>query len=193
VSLRGPMDMAAPVRPGGIRRPVVRALPTLFAVGILLVGCTFERRPTAGQTVQGTSSSPPETVEDSVLTVVNSLHYARDGGDLAAALVLFHPEARVSALVPPSPGDPSPPWRSAREALEEEGSRSLVQPGLELLESSVAWPGGGTALVLRRYVDVEQAPGEPSTLETLLLVRGADGWRIRHLHRSFPSPRSGGP
>jgi len=129
-------------------------------------------------------------VEDSVLTVVNSLQSAREGGDLAAALALFNGEARVSALIS---GDSSPSWRSPREALEQEGSRSLVESGMELLESSVAWHGGGTALVLRRYVDVEQIPGEPSALETLLLVRGADGWRIQHLHRSFSPPRSGGP
>jgi hypothetical protein len=125
------------------------------------------------------------------MTVVNSLQTARDGGDLAAALALFDGEARVSGLVPRAGGDTSPSWRSPREALEEEGSRSVAQPGLELLESSVAWPGGGTALVLRRYVDVERAPGEPTALESLLLIRGPGGWRILHLHRSFVSPGSG--
>jgi hypothetical protein len=168
-------------------------LAALLGVGLFLVGCTFERRPTAGQSTDGPSSSPPTTVEDSVLTVVNSLQHARDRGDLAAALALFDGEARVSGLVLRSDGDAAPSWRSPREALEEEGSRSLVQPGLELLESSVAWPGGGTALVLRRYVDVERAPVEPSALESLLLVRGTGGWRILHLHRSFSSSGPGGP
>ncbi len=126
-------------------------------------------------------------MEDSVRSVVEALNDARRRGDLAAALSLFDTAARVTppaeAPLPDSLGG----WLRPERALGygwtpgAPGGRSL-----ELLESQVEILPGGTALALGRYVDPGRGAA-PAALETLLLVRGPAGWRIRHLHRSFPS------
>lgn len=171
--------------PGG--RPVRVGLRGVLPALLVLVplGCTFERRP------DGRGAADPRTqalsVEDSVRSVVEALDDARRRGDLAAALSLFDTAARVT----PPVGAPFPDslggWLSPDLALGYGWTPGA--PGgspLELLESRVEILPGGTALSLGRYVD-PAGGGAPASLETLLLIRGPAGWRIRHLHRSSPS------
>lgn len=118
------------------------------------------------------------------MAVVSSLDAARQDGDLAAAVGLFDGDARVSTG-PFLPGEAREgDWLPPGEALERDAPR---RTGLELVESQVEFPGPGTALVLNRYMVTGAPAGNPGALETIVMVRRNGEWRIRHLHRSFPT------
>lgn len=166
----------------------MRSTARLAALLLLasLAGCTFERRPDAR--TQATGSGERVTVQDSIRAVAGALDEARRKGDLAAALGLFDAGAHVTPLLGSGdPGDPVP-WLPPEEALAVRWAPgSPGEPERDLLESRVEILPGGTALVLNRYGD-PLAGGTPVALETLVLVRGPSGWRIRHMHRTDLPP-----
>lgn len=158
-------------------------------LGLLLLSlaaCTFERRPDAR--AAGTGGAGGASLQDSIRAVTEAFGEARLRGDLAAALGLFDSTARVTPLR--SSGDPGTlgPWLTPEEALAARWAPgSPGEPHRDLLDSSLEILPGGTALVLNRYGDT-RASGTPVALETLVLVRGGSGWRIRHLHRTDLPP-----
>ena len=118
--------------------------------------------------------------EAAILQVMQEFHGALAAGDEARALELLHPEARIHE-------------QGVAETLEEyrdhhlpADTRFAEQVSRETLREEVV-PGEGIVV----YLSETQATGQVGereidarTVETAVLVRTPEGWRIRHLHWS---------
>lgn len=152
---------------------------------ILLGACTLERRadlePENGATVGTTGNVAPSTV-DSVHAVVSSFHEALAQGDGARIASLTTPGAvlidqeqsvRWRRAVDTDPTLPTPLVR-ARDGLD-----------WTVLGTDFTLLGEDAGILVTEYrarVQGEEVPW--SAVESLVLVRGAAGWRVRYLHQS---------
>lgn len=161
-----------------------------------LTACTLEERPDRpaeedapeepdGEVAQElVADEAAATTVDSVRAVAAAFRDAVDLGDLSSALQLLDGEAVVFDRVG---GDP-PEGASTGEVLLREirlrregltldqvSSDLRVHEGaaVEVTRSEASWEGDGARDGLRGPV-----------LETVVLVRTEDGWRVGHLHRS---------
>lgn len=138
----------------------------------------------APATVQGVAAVAPEAAE--AAAVVDAFHAALKAGDTAAALALLAPDAMI---------------------FEEGGAeRSRDEYASHHLGSDAAFAAASEATVSRRSGQVAGAAAwimsegrttgqfngravDRLTTETMVLERGGDGWRIRHIHWSSRAPR----
>lgn len=188
-------------------RPPGAPTGTLTALLVLLVvtqGCRFERRPelrasadTAG--IADTTAQPVvpgQAIHDSLRVVVAAYHEALRVGDVSRVASLTVPG---TVIVDQEEGVE---WRRG-----DGGSEVLPQP-LNPATTGFGWTRIGseiqvfeeTALLVDRYrvtVSGEQVPW--TAVESFVLARTPDGWRIRFSHRSrgtgptLPAARDGAP
>lgn len=117
---------------------------------------------------------------DSVKAVVHAFHGALAAGDSAGALELLHPEVRVFEG---GHAETLSEYRAGHLAVDMEFSRSVDR---DVVSESVSG-GGGRALYLSEDRTTGTFRGEDVDArgtETMVLVRTAAGWRIRHIHWS---------
>ncbi len=163
----------------------------VVSVVLLSVACTFERRPDpSDEVVEESETQPPATEEeraaDSVRLVQDTFRDAMDAGDLSRALSLVDPGAVILDRFV----DLDPETASRGEILLEVLRLEEEGVALEPVESQVSL-FQDAALVVTRYQvhqvgeEVEESVPSGFATETLLLVRGEEGWRIHHLHRSL--------
>lgn len=166
-----------------------RLAPLALLVLVVALGCRFERRPdleaspdTAG--IADTTAQPVvpgQAIHDSLRVVVAAYHEALRVGDVSRVASLTVPG---SVLVDQEEGVE---WRRG-----EGGSEVLPQP-LDPARTGFGWTRAGseiqvfeeTALLVDQYrvtVSGEEVPW--NAVESFLLVRTPDGWRIRFSHRS---------
>lgn len=124
-----------------------------------------------------------ETVAvDSVRAAVHAFHEALAAGDSSRALELLHPEVRVFEGGHP---ETLSEYRSGHLAADMDFSGSVDR---EVLDEQVSGGGAeGWALYLSEYRMAGTFRGEAVETrgtETMVLLRTADGWRIRHIHWS---------
>jgi hypothetical protein len=160
------------------RAPSLLAFATLAA----MAACRFERRAepsAAGDSVS--DSTATVSVEDSVRSVLNAVEAALAAGDVARVSRLTVSGATLidqEDAVAWSRGDPAAPL--PRALLSRTDSLSWE------LESSRFTPvgvGSNAALVVNEY-HATSGPNNWNAVETLLVVRTTNGWRLQHLHRS---------
>jgi len=173
----------------------------LMVIVLLVAGaCTFEKRAenaTEEETVEveGEEIREAEEVvlpaapEEAALGTLRAFQEAMAVGDLSLALALVDRDATLVDDLVPDAAEAA----SRGEVLLE--LRSVLAQGLAVEEESrdVSFPGGiavvVSSLVLR--ASDEEAPDSVREMdgrrlhETAILVSTDDGWRIRHLHRSF--------
>lgn len=116
----------------------------------------------------------------SVRGVVHEFHEALAAGDSARALELLHPEVRVFESGHP---ETLSEYRSGHLAADIEFSGSVDRRILDEQVSGTA----SRALYLSEYRMAGNFRGEEVDahgVETIVLVRIADRWRIRHIHWS---------
>lgn len=184
---------------------MIRERRAFGILGVLLlllpVACTFEQRangeapeeeePPAPE-VEGEASGP-DTLgpTEGPLQTLRAFREAMAVGDLSLALALLDREASLMDEVAGEVGIAA----SRGEVLLE--LRARLAEGLDLSETSthLSFPGGVALAVSTLRIHVaDDVPEELEALdgrelrETVLLVATAEGWRIRHLHRSLPSP-----
>jgi len=165
----------------------------LSVLGLGLVfaasGCRFERRAdlTNGGALDLELRSEPGSgpMEDSVRVVVNAIAEALHMGDVARVARLTVPGAMLI--------DQEDAVRWVRDSPTMATPRALTPRSATAawaLASSDFAALGSAALVVNEYVGVVPAGGGPlKEVETYVLVRTDEGWRLRHLHRSHGSPR----
>jgi len=132
---------------------------------------------------------------EAALSALRTFREAMSVGDLSLALALVDREA---SLVDQLVGDPDR-FASRGEVLLE--LRARLAEGLTMREDSteVSVTDGSAVIVSRLGLEVEEdAPESTQALsgrslhETVVLILTAEGWRIRHLHRSIlPEAGSG--
>ena len=159
----------------------------LLSVALLVAGCHFEQRPALSSEDAATLDGTPQTsalgtpLEDSVRAVVQALADALEVGDVSRVAQLTVPGATLI--------DQEEGLRWSRQDV----SAPLPRPLLAQDDDALAWvladsqltPFSDTALLVNEYhayVTGESVPWK--AVETFLLVRTPDGWRLRHLHRS---------
>lgn len=167
-----------------MRAYALQIVPSVLAV--LVSGCRFERRPDLPLVVDpiedvvvrpGLSATP---MEDSVRAVAGALDEALAVGDVSRV-------ARLTVL--------STQLIDQEEAVhwtrsDPEGPlpRPLASRGEGLgwrLEGSRFTPLEGGGILLKEYRAVVSGEEVPwSAVETYVLVRVPEGWRVAHLHRS---------
>jgi ketosteroid isomerase-like protein len=178
------------------RRPLL--IPA-FALGLLLGGCTFERRADteSGDLPAATGDSEASvrdaSSEDSVLGVVTAFHRALSSGDAARVAQLVGPDALLvdqeeGVLWSAQSAGPLP------SSLEGDGLETRATPaGLtwEAVGHRVDAVGPARLVILRYRARVAGEDVDWWGMESLLLLPGPDGgWRIHYMHRSRGS---GGP
>lgn len=138
--------------------------------------------------LEDASPPPPMDGGEAALTALRTFRQAMAVGDLSLALALVDREA---VLVDDLVGDPAGHGSRGEVLLE---LRARLAEGLAIREDSaaVSLPEGVAIVVSRLSVEVgEDAPQRLQALdghslhETVILVPTAEGWRIRHLHRSL--------
>jgi hypothetical protein len=151
-------------------------------------GCWFEQRPEprngGGGAAEAAAPAPtPETgaLRDSVRAVITAFHDALRVGDGGRVASLSVPGATVLDQ------EEGVAWH-----LGPEGGETLPGP-LESGPNGLGWEPVSTdfvvwertALVVDRYAATVEGEAVPWTaVETLVLERTPEGWRIRHVHRS---------
>ena len=162
----------------------------------LVLGCRFEQRPDlpdeepVGGAPDGLLHQPGSTVEDSVLATVTAVVEALAVGDVTRMEQL----TTRDALIFDQEGDGL--WTgadaSARIPLLLRGGSDGED--WEPQSSSFALLSEGAALLsLRFQVRVSGESVPRNALESWVLVRTAEGWRVRYLHRSGGLGRAGPP
>ena len=162
------------------RRALVVTASAVLAAG----ACRFERRPDLPSEAPeeevvvrpGLSSSP---MEDSARAVALALDEALAVGDVSRVTRLTSADAM---LIDQEEGVQ---WTPA--LAEDDLPRPLsTDPALAWrLESTRFHPFAGSGLLVQEYRAVISGEGVPwHAVETLVLVRGEDGWRVAHMHRS---------
>lgn len=168
---------------------------------LCVLGCSFERRPEAqedevtvdvGADEDVGAPVPPENGARAAADVVHLFRESIAMGDLSLALGLLHGEAElVDGLI----GEGNEELTRG-ELLLEVRRRVADHVHLEAVETDVALQGEASALVTSLLVMREVTPEGPGEVvgrlyESALLLPSDEGWRIRHLHRSFLSPHDG--
>ena len=163
--------------------PIRLTLAGLLA-STLLTACSFQ--PRADPRPAETGAAP--TVRDSVLAVLSALNDARTSGDVSSALRLFAPGARVGGVTGEESGQPGQlAWQGPAEALEEVWGSTPPGGDPALIEATIEFPAGrDLALVLTTLPGTVDGPEPTANLESLLLTRTPEGWRIYNLHRTAP-------
>jgi len=184
---------------------LIRERGELGILGLLLllvpVACTFEQRPNGDEPEEEDPSAhqvegeipDPDTFgpTEGPLQTLRAFREAMAVGDLSLALALLDRDASLMDEVAGEVGTSA----SRGEVLLE--LRARLAEGLDLSETStrLSFPGGVALVVSTLHIQVaDDAPEALAGLadrelrETVLLVPTAEGWRIRHLHRSLPSP-----
>lgn len=157
----------------------------LLVTALASSACRIERRPdlpvdggdVTHEPAVGATSTP---VEDSVRAVVSAVGEALQVGDVARVARLTAPSAMLidqeeaARWTRDDPGAPLP------RALSASGD-GLVWT----LERSHFDAMGAAGLLVNEY-RAAVAPGaiQWKAVETFILVRTEEGWRLRHLHRS---------
>ena len=159
----------------------------LLGSALLFAGCRFERRPDpntnasvpdAGVFLPSTANTP---MDDSVRAVVSALDEALAVGDVSRVAQLTVPGATLI--------DQEEGVRWTRESPAGTLPRALASRG----DSPLAWalvdskltPLDGVALLVNEHHALVTGEGVPwKAIESYVLVRTPDGWRVRHLHRS---------
>ncbi len=173
---------------------MIRSGLSAWACLLLFAACTFERRPEApndevpieAQSEDDAVDEPrPTDVASAARAAVRLFRESVASGDLSLALGLLHSDA---VLVDDLVGDvPEELTRGERllELRREVADRVVLEP----VESEVLLQGEESALVTTVLImreEAEEGAGEMGRLyESVLLVPSDEGWRIRHLHRSF--------
>ena len=158
-----------------MRTPLGRAALGILAFGVAT--CTFERRPDRAPDSDPGNGTRAAAAADSVIAVVAAFHEALERGDLARAADYLHVDAEVYDRSIGPMGLP------ALDALDHTALWSAGSaPGLTSATPTLL---GETALVVAEFAAAApESDGSGASFETLILVRGAGGWTIRHLHRS---------
>ncbi len=125
---------------------------------------------------------PAPVAEDSIRAVHRTFQEAMEAGDLSSALSLVDRDAvLVDRIITVDPS------ASRGEILLEVLRRYADGLRLVPLRTEVS-VSEASSIVLTRYEVWDQVDGEAErvghAVETLLLFRGPEGWRIQHLHRS---------
>lgn len=173
-----------------MRAPARRVLILLLAAGTA-GGCTVERRPDV-QPDGGAASDPATTgasAEDSVRAVVSAFRQALALGDGSRVAALTAPEA---LLVDQEEGVR---WRRSAEAGGDLPSPlGAGEGGLAWTVSSSEYTRFGEAgLLVTRYLAEVAGEDVPwSAVESFVVVRTGEGWRVRYLHRSRGREDTGG-
>lgn len=150
-------------------------------LGLVAIPATAHERPTAPAIAQSVDASTAPAI-----AIVDAFHAALRSGDADAVLNLLTEDVMV---------------------LEEGGAeRSREEYEGHHLPADMAFAAATTAEVTRRAAWVEgdiasvltegrtsgtfnDRPIDSVTAETMILHRGTDGWRIRHIHWSSRTPR----
>jgi ketosteroid isomerase-like protein len=165
----------------------VRTRLLVLAGALLFAGCRFERRPDpdtsaavpdAGLFLPSTLNTP---IEDSVRAVVSALDDALAVGDVSRVAQLT---VAGATLIDQEEG-----IRWAREnpagALPKALTARRDSPLEWALVDSSLTPLDGAALLVNEHHALVTGEGVPwKAVESYVLVRTPDGWRVRHLHRS---------
>ncbi len=120
-------------------------------------------------------------VDDSVAAAVHAFHDALAAGDSARALALLHSDVQVFES---GHAEDLEEYRSGHLGADMEFAASTER---ELLAEEVSRLDGRLALYLSEYRMTGSFRGreiDGHGTETMLLVRSAEGWRIRHIHWS---------
>jgi hypothetical protein len=166
----------------------------LAAVLLLsLAGCTFEERGNGNASAPSGAEAPEGEARDgrvdpaaAALDVVRTFREATAVGDLSLALALTDRDATFADEL----AGRLDPGHTRGELLLELRRRLAREGGLRE-EASEVILGEGLAVVVSRlelggHADFEGGTGG-TIHETVVLVPVAEGWRIRHLHRSVPT------
>jgi ketosteroid isomerase-like protein len=165
----------------------VRVVLLLAWSAVFVAGCRFERRPALSSEDAPPPNGAPAgsalgaPLEDSVEAVVRALAEALDVGDVSRVAQLTVPGA---TLIDQEEG---------RRWSREDAAAPLPRALLTAADGALSWvladskltPFTDTALLVNEYhayVTGESVPWK--AVETLLLIRTPEGWRVRHLHRS---------
>lgn len=164
----------------------VRAIPVLMVLLVGAVGgCTLEHRPDVQPDGAAVSAADPAgavaTVEDSARAVVAAFREALALGDGARVAALTVPGA---LLVDQEEGVR---WRRATEpdgALPSPLGSARGGLAWAVVSSEYARMGEAGLLVTRYVAEVAGEEVPWSAVESIVVVRTEEGWRIRYLHRS---------
>ncbi len=164
---------------------------TLVALGLAagtLLGsaCRFEKRPdlrasrAADTTLYVRSGAPASPAEDSVRSVITALNEAFRVGDGARVAQLTTPDVVLIDQ------EDEVYWtRGDEKARLPRPLRGEDKLGWEPVGSTVSGLGDGSELATLRFRASVSGESVPWTaVESWLLVRTAQGWRLRYLHRS---------
>lgn len=171
----------------------------LFVLLMGTMGCVFERRPDPEGLEEATAAREAEALgedavadpADAAAALVEVFREAVRVGDLSLALNVIH---RDAVLLDELVGDASVGASGASTRGELLlAVRRLHQEGLRIHPSEVEVSLLEDAAVVTTYLDIlrpveegqELAVQEGRAWETIVLVATPEGWRIRHLHRSF--------
>lgn len=168
---------------------MIRGAPVLvlLVTAALSAGCRFEKRPdlAAGEPVLGTAYTPTTpsggATEDTVRATINAVREAFRVGDVTRVAQLT---TRDAVLI-----DQEDEVRWTRADAAAQLPRPLVggDEGLAwtLDDSSFSMLAADAALVSHRFRASVSGESVPWTaVETLVVVRTEEGWRLRYLHRS---------
>lgn len=194
--MRKPLRTPGACGPGGRRRIRWGVLATAGALAVMSA-CTLEERPDRPAEREDPSEEPDvglaaelsedpadATAADSVRAVASAFRDALEMGDLSSALQLVDRDAVVFDRMG---GDP-PEGASTGEVLLREIRLRRDGLNLEPLDSQLTFHGDVAVEVTRAEPSWEggedRAGIHGPVLETMVLVRTEDGWRLGHLHRS---------
>lgn len=165
-----------------------------FVAGSAGAGCTLEHRPDIQPDEAALEAADPATprasAEDSARAVVSAFREALALGDGARVAALTAPDA---LLVDQEEGVR---WRHAAEPAGVLPS-PLVPGGDGLAwtvtSSEYARLGEAGLLVTRYTAEVAGEEVPWTAVESVVVVRTEEGWRVRYLHRSRGPSDGGGP
>jgi limonene-1,2-epoxide hydrolase len=174
----------ADTAPGAAAKPVVDAAPGAEARPAVDAKAAADAKPAVA--AKAVADAKPVVTADGAaarqaLAIVEKFHKALHDGDQSAALELLAPQLRVyeSGHVEAS--------RDEYAASHLPADIAFLQTARVTLKSRHAWSAGDSAWVLSESQTDTERKGRPvsqASLETLLLVKTAQGWRIAHIHWS---------
>ncbi len=183
-------------RPGASK---LRALSCCVLIAWVAWGCTFERRDSSeagSQAVGGTAPPAPFAAEPHtdatalIRAMLDSFRESVAAGDLSTSLARLDSQATLlDPLVGRAIGA-----ASRGELLLELRTRHAEGIRYTPLETEVVFAGERAALVttlLSMSTSDESGVSEDAraVFETAYLILSDEGWKIRHLHRSFTPSR----
>ena len=174
---------------------LARVLPAALVMAVV-GGCTLEERPDRPAEEDTSDASdaaladdlPGDEVDgtaaDSARAVASAFREALELGDLSSALQLLDGEAVVYDRVGGDPPEGASTGEILLRQIRLQGDGLSLEPleseftlhgetAVEVTYSEASWDG-----------DNGRAGMEGAVVETMLLVRTEDGWRLAHLHRS---------